>query len=542
MINLAAIRAEARALCESQFRDFGSRLLAKDGTLFSTDPDTIGFINRFLGWVDSPRRTLEQLTEIRGFVEEALAAGFTDAVVCGMGGSSLSSLVWATVFSGRKGLKLHVLDSTHPGEIARVLNGVNHASTLWIIASKSGTTVEPLAMENAVWEALGGDASKIVAITDPGSEMHQRAEARGYRKVFLGEPEIGGRFSAFSVFGIVPAALAGLDVEALLCGAIDNLETLNDADRHEPGVLIAVAAKSGVDKLTLLTSPQLDTLGLWLEQLIAESTGKGGFGVLPLATEPKGKSEDYGDDRFLWFLGTSDPSLTEEHLHLTCAALSGDFSERDLGRVMHEAFVSTAAMGKVLGVNPFDQPNVQEAKDIARAELAKVQASGAIVLPEASASDELAAVSGADGDSPALALAEFLNHAMAGDHVAFLAYLVESDEVTGLVQEFRKDLRHRLGVATSFGYGPRYLHSTGQYHKGGPNHGHFVVITQEMAQDQAIPEMGVSFGQLCTAQALGDLGALRANDRSALHVHLKGNAVESLGGLFEGALRGNAAV
>ena len=542
MINLAAIRSEARALCESQFRDFGPRLLAKDGTLFSNDPATIEFINRFLGWVDSPRRTLTQLPEIRGFAAEAREAGFTDAVVCGMGGSSLSSLVWATVFSRRQGLRLHVLDSTHPGEIARVLKGVDHAKTLWIIASKSGTTVEPLAMENAVWEALGGDASKIVAITDPGSEMHQRAEARGYRKVFLGEPEIGGRFSAFSVFGIVPAALAGLDVEALLMGAVDNLETLNDVDRHEPGVLIAVAAKSGVDKLTLLTSPPLDALGLWLEQLIAESTGKGGFGVLPLATEPKGKSEDYGDDRFLWFLGTSDASLTEEHLHLTSTALAGDFSERDLGRVMHESFVSTAAMGKVLGVNPFDQPNVQEAKDIARAELAKVQASGVIVLPTADASDDSAAVAGAEGDSPSLALAEFLNHAMAGDHVAFLAYLVESDAVTGIVQEFRKDLRHRLGVATSFGYGPRYLHSTGQYHKGGPNHGHFVVISQEIGEDQAIPEMGVSFGQLCTAQALGDLGALKANDRRALHVHLKGDAVESLRGLFAGALRGNAAV
>jgi glucose-6-phosphate isomerase len=542
VINLATIRAEARALGMSDFQDFGARLLAKDGTLFSTDPETISFINRFLGWVDSPRRTLAQLPEIRGFASEVRDAGFTDAVVCGMGGSSLSSLVWASVFPRRKGLKLHVLDSTHPGEIARVLNGVNHASTLWIIASKSGTTVEPLAMENAVWEALGGDASKIVAITDPGSEMHQRAEARGYRKVFLGEPEIGGRFSAFSVFGIVPAALGGLDVEALLLGAIDNLESLGSADRHEPGLLVAVAAKAGVDKLTLLTSPQLDALGLWLEQLIAESTGKGGFGVLPLATEPKGRGEDYGDDRFLWFLGTSDPSLVEEHLNLTSASLTGEFSERDLGRVMHEAFVSTAAMGKVLGVNPFDQPNVQEAKDIARAELAKVQASGAIVLPDADASDDIASVAGAEGDSPALALAEFLNHAMAGDHVAFLAYLVESDDITGIVQEFRTDLRHRLGVATSFGYGPRYLHSTGQYHKGGPNHGHFVVITQEIADDQAIPEMGVSFGQLCTAQALGDLGALKANDRRALHVHLKGDAVTSLRALFEGALRGNAAL
>ncbi len=518
---------------------FVDRLGAKDGTLWSSDPAVIDFVESFLGWVDVPSRTLRLVPEIVAFREKLLAEGISDAVVLGMGGSSLSALMFAEMYPEAGGLRLHVLDSTVPADVARIREAVVLDRTVFIVASKSGTTVEPLAMEEFFWAelqaAVGEDAKRhMVAITDPGSEMEARAKSRGYRKIFLGEPEVGGRFSVFSPFGIVPAGLSGLDISGMLKTVVLRMPGGEAGPRAglELGSWLGELSLIGVDKVTFV-SKSPGTFGLWAEQLVAESTGKGGKGVLPLALEPFGEREVYGRDRCFYVFGEAGdltPLRVGIGLHEGDLVLERKVSSQiELAELLYDWEVATAVSGAILGVNPFDQPNVQQAKDIAKKRLTAIQETGTVSLGEPEAEYLGVSIYGGGQGGVAERLSEFLNQATVGDHVAFLAFLPETEEATAILQRIRKGVRDRTMAATSLGYGPRYLHSTGQFHKGGPNNGLFVVFTAEDALDFEIPGMGVSFGQLKTAQALGDIGALEENGRRVIHVHLGEDVVDGLG-------------
>lgn len=506
---------------------FAERLGNKDGTLWSDDQEVINFIESFLGWVDVPVRTLAQVDQVVEFASSVKSAGFTDAVVLGMGGSSLSALMLAMAFPDADGLNLHVLDSTVPADVKRIEDAVELSSTLFVVASKSGTTVEPLAMEEyffSLLQAAMGEraADHMVAITDPGSQMEARARERGYRKVFMGEPEVGGRFSVFSVFGMVPAALAGLDVRGMLTRVSEMVPA--SPEGLNLGAALGEAAVAGVDKVTMVTSERWGGFGLWAEQLVAESTGKGGKGVLPLALEPVGNSEVYGKDRLFYVVGdpaevggmVSGLGFGDDRVVMSRAVQD----EGDLAAMLYDWEIATAVAGAVLEVNPFDQPNVQQAKDIAKKRLAAIQESGEVSMGEPTASQDGVRLFGGSSSEFAEGISQFLNQAGEGDHVALLAFLPETEATTSTLQGMRVAVRDRLRVATSLGYGPRYLHSTGQYHKGGPDNGLYLVLTATDLVDMEIPGMGATFGQLKTAQALGDIGALEENGRKVLHVDL----------------------
>ncbi|MFM9874693.1 MAG: hypothetical protein ACKVQS_14650 [Fimbriimonadaceae bacterium] len=525
-------QTEANALLENsdwKVESLAEKLYAKDPSLWSSDQAVQKDVADFLGWVDAPLRTRTQVPAILAFAEEVKLAGFTDVVVLGMGGSSLSSLMFAQAFPSLGGLNLHVLDSTVPGDVLRIKNSVDLKQTLFIIASKSGTTIEPLAFEEFFYAELQRElsdqaAQHIVAITDPGSQMHSRAQERHYRKIFLGEPEVGGRFSVFTVFGMVPAALAGLPIESMInevCGLIES----RDTHGFTSGIFFGELAKKGVDKITFVTPPHLQGVALWAEQLIAESTGKHGVGTLPIASEPLGQPETYGRDR-LFFLIT-DRNHQSYPIPTQAPQIAANIDTPEyLAKVLYWLEVATATAGALLGVNPFDQPNVQAAKIIAQQELAKIQSSG--TLPELKfdvKSGDLN-LNGSNGQNVGLALANFVHNNNHGDVVTFLAFLPETDETTAQIQTLRVATRDRLNLATAFGYGPRYLHSTGQYHKGGPNNGLYIVFTAEDANDPEIPGMGATFGQLKMAQALGDIGALKENNRRVVHIHFSTTDIE----------------
>ncbi|MDK3157571.1 hypothetical protein QPK87_13445 [Kamptonema cortianum] len=500
------------------------RLLAKEGEYFSSDPAVAGFISSFLGWVDAPVRTSLLANEIESFVGRVARDGFTDAVICGMGGSSLSSLVWASCgfTDAAKGLRLHVLDSTAPADVRHIRNQLDLAKTLVVVASKSGTTVEPLAFEEYFWDELQdlpNPANHMVAITDPGSEMAKRAQQREYRQVFLGEPEVGGRFSAFTVFGMVPAALIGLPIAEML-EAVQERMPGKSQEHIALGAWLGSNALAGHDKLTILTKG-LDTFALWIEQLIAESTGKQGRGILPLAEEPEQNASFYGADRSFLLIGDASFCDAKEHKFSSFPAKSMIVdSPVSLANAMYDLEVATAIAGKMLGVNPFDQPNVQAAKVIAQEKIKEVQEFGSIDFGAIAASKGDITIFGEQAGLVKGLLQAFISEVNQGDHLGLLAYTGESAEFSAAISNFRQQLIQKNRIATSFGYGPRYLHSTGQFHKGGPATQHFIVFTGGDSNDVDIPTFGVTFGQLKTAQALGDIGALRSSGRQVLHIDL----------------------
>lgn len=514
--------------------DFADRFWKQDPTLWGRDSDRQEFIGQFLGWINAPRQTLEQVAEIEAFAQAAHSEGIREAVVLGMGGSSLSALMLSQTFAAAGPVRLHVLDSTVPAEVLKFTDNAifTPETTLFIVASKSGTTVEPLAFEECIYDHLVNNYGKdpanrcMVAITDPGSQMEARSRERGYRHTFLGEPTVGGRFSLLTVFGMVPAALAGVDIRSMLESVA---ETIGDP-RHpgfELGRWMGHCALAGRDKITFVTSPGFESVGLWAEQLIAESTGKDGKGILPLATEPVGQPDTYGSDR-AFILVDPPPSQAKLPERIGAPFLTLDTGDaHTLANTLYSLEIATGVAGAILDVNPFDQPNVQAAKDVAKRELASIQETGGLPKFNFEIEDSLVAISGSNGQTVGQALASFINQGCAGDVATFLAFIPETPQTTAHIQNMRSAIRDRLNLATAFGYGPRYLHSTGQFHKGGPDNGLYIVITAQDAADLLIPGMGVTLGQLKTAQALGDIGALRSNGRRVVHVHFKTSDVES---------------
>jgi transaldolase / glucose-6-phosphate isomerase len=506
----------------------GTRLREGDSTLWGPE-GTPELANR-LGWLTIAERMLAQLEEIEGFVAEVLREGFTDVVLLGMGGSSLAPEVLRRSFGhSAEHPTLHVLDSTDAATIASIQQAVDLQRTLFVVSSKSGGTIEPLSLF-AHFHSLVPEGASFIAITDPGSGLAKLAEEKGFRHTFLGDPDIGGRYSALSPFGIVPAALMGADVRRLLEGAAAAWDTELRGDESATsgavwlGAALSALVGEGRDKLTFLISDSLPGLGLWLEQLVAESTGKHGTGILPVAEEPLADPSAYGDDRVFAYLPDLDAPDAAMDERVQALAWAGHplvtiptHGPLDLGRVFLLAEIATAVAGWGLKINPFDQPNVQQAKDATNKVLAGYEAEHQLPsVPEADAA-ALRALA-LDGKPPS--------------YVAIMAYVQPSSEFDAALAELREAIRAASGCTTTFGYGPRFLHSTGQFHKGGPKEGRFLQLLHDGPLDVEIPGRPFTFTTLKNAQAIGDFETLRELGLPAERVRLQGedpaSAVRSL--------------
>ncbi len=513
--------------------DWVSRFWAKDSTLWGEDRAEA--IAPWLGWIDVFQTMKSRVGEINDFVEQIINEEFTSVVVAGMGGSSLAPFVVARCIAESPRLKMHMLDLTNPATILELDGKIRGERTLFIVASKSGTTAEPNAFEAYYWEQEpSGD--HFVAITDPDNPFHARAEERGYRKVFLNFPDIGGRFSALSYFGLVPTALQDLDLNLVLAEAQKVFEA-NQGDNAPAFMLgqkIAEAAQRGSDKLTLITPPDLVPLGWWMEQLVAESTGKEGKGVLPVAGEAMLPMSQYGADRFFVVFARAEDEAEKSFAESALAAghpvhvvhlesrlqIFGEFLAWE---------IATAVIGATLGINPFDQPNVQESKDITRRLLNEVEAHGALPQEKADGYDGPLTLFGIEGGEPvSTALSMFFAEEHGGDFIALMAFLPEQEEIVAQLVKLQSLISAKRYCATTLGFGPRFLHSTGQYHKGGPNRGRFIQFTADHPEDVAVPGQAASWGQFVDAQAQGDLEALRMKDRKTLRIHLGADAVAGL--------------
>jgi glucose-6-phosphate isomerase len=509
------------------------RLWERDGSLWAGSGHAPDEVAAWLGWLDLPGATAERIGEVRNLAAGMARDGYRRAAVLGMGGSSLAPELCGRLFEGPT--ELRVCDSTHPDAVRGFRGWATAARTALCVSSKSGTTTETLAFHAAMAEAV--PALDFIAITDPGTPLADLARAQEFRAIVDGEPTVGGRYSALSVFGLLPAALRGVDVDALL----DEARTMAEACRRPApdnsalilAATIGEAALAGRDKLTVLTTPRLAALGDWIEQLVAESTGKQGRGVVPIVGEPAGEVAAYGTDRcFVVVTLASEPGA--EQLSATAEALReaghpvGEFRLARPEAVGAEFFrweFATAALGIVLGVDPFDQPDVAAAKAATESLLDGFRRDGALRMPLPTVSEPgLAATADAKtlGDSPptvAAAVRALLDGIGEGDYLAVLAYLPPDPAVWTVLDEIRRTVRDALGTATTAGVGPRYLHSTGQLHKGGPNDGVYLMVTAEPERDLPIPGRPETFGTLIAAQAAGDLAALQERGRRVVRLH-----------------------
>jgi transaldolase/glucose-6-phosphate isomerase len=540
-------------------RQFPRRLHDRDTSLWTRDPQTAEAIAHRLGWLDCVetfRARTEELTETARSLKEE---GIRWTVLAGMGGSSLWPEVSAQVFGPEDGWpELLVLDSTDPEAIRAVERAIDLPHTAFLVSSKSGTTTETLSLYRHFFreagKAMGGDpAHHFLAITDPGSPLGAEARDRDFRHVFANPEDIGGRYSALSYFGLVPMALLGLDIAQILDIAQKQLTSCGGAlpaDANSGvhlGTVLGILGRTGHDKITLFAHPRLQPFALWLEQLLAESTGKEGVGLLPVAEEPLGSPDAYGDDRV--FVHLTLPG--EEEADVT--ALLRDLS--DAGRPVIRLTVdgpgglaaeivrwevATAAAGAVLNINPFDQPNVAESKENTRDLLDRWKKDGGFGVEDPTASgDGLAVWSGGevqDGQTPLSVVRSLLDGLRTGDYVALLPYFNRTEVRHETLQKLRRTIRARHGVATTLGYGPRYLHSTGQLHKGGPPTGAFIIFTADTNEEIPVPGEEFDFATLLRAQALGDFRALSHRGRRVVRVHLGEGPDERLNTLVNALL------
>lgn len=522
----AAVQARLRRWDEESF---GRRLWARDHTLWVPEP--VPELSDRMGWLELPESMQARLGALEAFAEEARAEGIEKVLVLGMGGSSLAPEVFARTFGSRPGFpELRVLDTTHPDAVESASRDVDPAKTLFLVSSKSGGTIETLSLFRFFWklatERLPADRAgrQFVAITDSGSSLERLARERGFRQVFDGPEDVGGRYSALTHFGLVPAALIGVDLQGLLESGRTMLRACSPEVpvARNPGFSLGATlgelALAGRDKLTFLTTPSLESLPDWIEQLVAESTGKHGHGIVPVVGEPLGRTEVYGKDRVFAALlldgetGGLEPRLAE----LEAAGhpvlrfrLTGRI---DIGREFFRWEMATAAAGAVLGINPFDQPDVQLAKELAGRVMKERAASGA---SQAAAQGETVETRAA---APvAYAVRQWMDGARPGDYLGLQAYLPQGREDLRALQEA---LRDRTGLAVTAGYGPRFLHSTGQLHKGGPARCRFLQLVETPATDLPVPETDFDFASLIRAQADGDRQALEQRGREVLRLDL----------------------
>ena len=512
-------------------------LWRRQPSVWSADPAVQQTIANRLGWLTSPVLMAESLDRLQTFAETVKRDGFTHVVLLGMGGSSLAPEVLRSVLGVRPGWpELHMLDSTDPAAVRAAVTPA--AETLYLLASKSGGTIEPNSLAayfRSRLEEAGVPrwAGHFVAITDEDTSLARRARAEQFRDIFINPFDIGGRYSALSFFGLVPAALMGQDLTALLgwgAAMLAACEPGGDIALNPAvalGLVMGAAARAGRDKLTVLLPPELGAFGLWIEQLVAESTGKQGAGMIPIVGEAAASPAAYGSDRLFVCLRTR-PNPADETGALKAATLPVVTIELpELSAVGAEFVrweVATAIAGALLDVNPFDEPNVQQAKDATRVLLDQYKAQGQLAMarPDRTLTDGVTlTLSTAARQQLAGSEAEaILSLLRPGDYLAVLAFLGPDADLAAPLDRFRIAVRDRTRAATMFGYGPRYLHSTGQLHKGGPNTGVFLLITASPRFDLAIPGEAFSFGTLELAQALGDFMSLDKAARRALHAHL----------------------
>jgi len=532
-----------------------ARLWARDPTLWSSVPDRhAGILNR-LGWLGAPGAMAARVAEFRAFAEGVVADGFTHAVLLGMGGSSLAPEVMRLTLGVRPGaLDLMVLDDTSPEAVGAALRAHDPMRTLVLVSSKSGSTIEVVLFERCfhAWqkEARGEAAGRaFAAITDPGTRLEALARERGYREIFNGQLDIGGRYSAVSPFGLVPAALLGADLEGLIGGARAELGPLRAGlpAREVPGVRLGAAlgelALRGRDKLTLVADARWSAIGVWIEQLVAESTGKEDRGIVPVVEETLAAPDRYGDDRLFVALGSFvDAPETSGALAALQAAghpvVSWDPATGGLGAEFLRWEIATATAAAILGINPFDEPNVAEAKQATQSVLEGYLVSGRFPPdPPLAAADGLEAHAPSDvvgrcwlhapaPVAPAAWAAALLLLARPGDYLSLLAWFHRTPARHQRLQRLRDVVRESTRLATTLGYGPRYLHSTGQLHKGGPDLGIFLQLTAEPDEERPIPDERFGFGTLQRAQAEGDYAALERRGRRLLRLHL-GTLVEA---------------
>lgn len=517
-------RASERLAAERVYE----RILARDHTVWRPDPTEIA--NR-LGWLDSPRVMRDAIGPIGQFVDAVRAEGYTHALLLGMGGSSLAPEVLCAIFGVADGfLDLSVLDSTQPAAILAKARALDPARTLFLPATKSGGTVETLSLlkyfYNRTADALGPEEAgrHFAAITDPGSGLEALAHRLGFRHVFRNDPNIGGRYSALSYYGLVAAGAIGADLGRLLDRAEQAMA--DPQPSIQLGAFLGAGALAGRDKFTLIASPAACPLGAWIEQLIAESTGKDGKGLLPVDLEPECAAHAYGPDRL--FVHLRLDAGADARAHAIAAAghplLRLQLADAcDLGAAFFYWEMAAAIAGFFLGIHPFDQPDVEAAKEQARRMVAAYQQRGALPAPAPDLVDGLALYGPVQGTTLSEALTHFLAH---GEYIALQAHLPPTPATTAALQDVRRQILVRTGLATTLGFGPRFLHSTGQLHKGDAGRGLFIQLTADAAEDAPIPDeagasaSSITFGVLAQAQALGDRQALVDRGRAVLRIHL----------------------
>jgi transaldolase/glucose-6-phosphate isomerase len=519
-----------------------ARIRDHDHTVWKPEPDEI--TNR-LGWLHSPTSMSDVIPQIVEVVTKIRETGYTRALLLGMGGSSLAPEVFRETFGVSDGyLDLSVLDSTDPAAVVQMAEIHDPSRTLYIVSTKSGTTTETQSFfkyfYNLCVDAVGPDRAgeHFIAVTDPGSLLVTTAREHDFRHVFINDPNIGGRYSALSCFGLVPAALVGVDLSRLLERAATQAASAPD-NGDNPGEMLGAVmgtmAMNGVDKLTILTSPALSSFGAWLEQLLAESTGKEGKGILPVEGESPGTVDVYGKDRLFVYLRLEGDDTYDDFVdeltdsgHPVCRINLNDIY--DLGGEFFRWEMATTVAGQIMGINPFDQPNVESAKIQARSMLDEYKRTGS--LPKAEpllVTDGIAVYSDLTGGGIDEVLNGFLSTAGPGDYAAIQSYINPYIGASAALGTLRLKIRDRLKIATTLGFGPRFLHSTGQLHKGDGGRGLFIQITADDALDIPIPDEAgahsstVTFGVLKASQALGDRQALLDAGRRVIRFHITGD-------------------
>jgi len=529
------VSARIKQLEENNFRQ---RFFAKDATLWTNEPKAKEEVGIRMGWLGLPSSSKALLPVLNRFVDEVKKAGYSRVLLLGMGGSSLASEVMSLIYGvSVAGLKLGILDSTDPDQVLVAARKNPVKDTLFIVSSKSGGTAEVSAMFNYFWKRAQHSVGEVagehfIAITDPGTSLEKLAYERKFRKIFLADPNVGGRYSALTAFGLVPAALMGINLNELLdCASWMASEcSVNQPLGRNPGfvlgVILAEAFNQGRDKLTLIADPPLVSFGAWLEQLVAESSGKQAKGIIPNYDELPIEPDLYGTDRLFVYLRRNGKHDKKVSLLLKKGhpVLIQDIQDNSgLGSEFYKWEVAVAAACSILGVNAFDQPDVQDSKNRTKAKIAYYQTHHSFAENKPVMLENGIYIYGdiqPDGKHALELVESFIESGKPGDYVAINAYINRDKKNEATLQKLRKWIRSKTRLATIIGFGPRFLHSIGQLHKGGENKGLFLVITADPNRDVEIPEEGLSFGTLEYGQALGDLEALEARGRRVMHIHL----------------------
>ena len=531
------VKAVSTRITQFETDHFLSRLYSMDGSIWTNDPKGQEEIRIRMGWLNLPESSKALLAGLKKFSTEIKASGYTRALLLGMGGSSLAPEVMSLIFKDAVGLKLSILDSTDPAQVLNAAQKNPVKKTLYVVSSKSGGTAEVTAMLDYFWEraihAVRDEAPEhFIAITDPGTSLEKLAFDRNFRKIFLADPKVGGRYSALTAFGLVPAVLMGVDVGQFLeCAAWMASEcSLNQPIGRNPGVVLGTvigeAAVHGRDKLTIIADPETAPIGAWLEQLVAESSGKLGKGIVPVSGEEPASPELYGKDRLFIYIRRSGNFDSKASLLRKAGypVITQDFTDNyALGAEFFKWELAVATACSILGVNAFDQPDVQDSKNRTIEKISFYKLHHQFIEDKPIDEDHGISIYGdlnPDGMGIRWIVEKYLSTGLAGDYVAINAYITRDQKNEAALRKMRSWVREKTNLTTTVGFGPRFQHSTGQLHKGGANNGLFLVITANPKHDVEIPGESLSFGTLEHGQALADVEALKARGRRVLRIHL----------------------